>query len=274
MDELNALPGVSGYVTEQFCEKARYFHPKNGARVDAIRDKLESEYRDSPYFPILLTSLIEAADRVDSTVGLQMAYLKQWAKRAHNEMELRVPDLVAGSGSAVRGDAMELVSTLPVSDMLYLDPPYNQHRYFTNYHVWETLVRWDRPEGYGIANKRLDAREEETKSVFNKKREMPLSFKHVLDSAREKLLVVSFNNEGWISAAEMNQWLKETGREKVAQLDYDFKRHVGAQIGIHNLKGEKVGEAKATKNLEHIFLAGDSAQVDAIVDALVARDKA
>ena len=43
---------------------------------------------------------------------------------------------------------------------MYLDPPYNQHRYFTNYHVWETLVRWDEPEHYGIACKRVDARDD------------------------------------------------------------------------------------------------------------------
>ena len=36
---------------------------------------------------------------------------------------------------------------LPAVDLVYLDPPYNQHRYATNYHVWETLVRWDAPDG-------------------------------------------------------------------------------------------------------------------------------
>ena len=41
-------------------------------------------------------------------------------------------------------------------DLAYLDPPYNQHRYFTNYHVWETLVAWDAPEAYGVARKRVD----------------------------------------------------------------------------------------------------------------------
>lgn len=273
VDDLNTLTGVSGYVTEEFCEKARYFHPKNGARIDTIRDHVEEHYKDSDYYPILLTSLIEAADRVDSTVGLQMAYLKQWAARAHKDMELRVPELLSGTGHAVRGDAMELIESLPKTDLLYLDPPYNQHRYFTNYHVWETLVRWDKPQGYGIANKRLDAREDETKSVFNKKREMPLSFKHILDSARADLLVVSFNNEGWISAEEMVSWLEGTGRETVVQLDYDFKRHVGAQIGIHNLKGEKVGAVKATRNLEHIFLAGDVTQIKGITSALEAADQ-
>ena len=54
--------------------------------------------------------------------------------------------------------------TLEPCDLAYLDPPYNQHRYFTNYHVWETLVAWDAPEHYGVACKRIDARDDTTKS--------------------------------------------------------------------------------------------------------------
>ena len=51
-------------------------------------------------------------------------------------------------------------TTLGSFDLAYLDPPYNQHRYFTNYHVWETLVAWDAPEHYGVACKRIDARDD------------------------------------------------------------------------------------------------------------------
>jgi hypothetical protein len=92
--ELSALPGVRGYVTEVFCEQARFFQPKNGERIDAIRDRLRDAYSKSPLYPILLTSLVEAADRVDSTTGLQMAYLKKWAPRAHLDLKLRVPELL------------------------------------------------------------------------------------------------------------------------------------------------------------------------------------
>ena len=96
---LAALPGRPGYFTRTFCEESRFFQPKNGARVDAIRDALEADHRDSPLFPILLTSLMLAADRVDSTTGLQMAYLKEWAPRATQDLELRRPELLAGPGA-------------------------------------------------------------------------------------------------------------------------------------------------------------------------------
>lgn len=76
LERLEALPGRAGYFTETFCVRSRFFQPKNGERIDAIRDALEADHRGSPLFPILLTSLMLAADRVDSTAGLQMAYLK------------------------------------------------------------------------------------------------------------------------------------------------------------------------------------------------------
>src|SRR5699024_2709712 len=184
LEHLNGLPREDGYFTRAFCRESRYFQPKNGMRVDAIRNAIESEYGTHPLYPVLLTSLMLAADRVDSTTGVQMAYLKQWAPRARNDLELRIPELIPGPGRSLVSDASSAVETLDPVDLMYLDPPYNQHRYFTNYHIWETLTRWDSPEPYGVAQKRIDSRDEATKSVFNKKREMPPAFAKVLSSAK------------------------------------------------------------------------------------------
>ena len=160
-------PGVDGYVTETFCRRSRFFQPHNGVRIDAIRDAIERDYRDSWLYPVLLTSLIEAADRVDSTTGVQMAYVKQWAPRSHNDRSnFGVRRCSPGPALRVRGDACELAGELGPFDLAYIDPPYNQHRYFTNYHIWETLVAWDAPEHYGVACKRVDARDASTKSLL------------------------------------------------------------------------------------------------------------
>lgn len=257
LETLNALSGKAGYFTETFCVKSRYFQPKNGMKVDSIREYIEEAYSGSPLYPILLTSLMEAADRVDSTTGVQMAYLKQWSARSFNDMQLRRPELLEGDGITVRGDAMDLVESLPETSLMYLDPPYNQHRYFTNYHIWETLTRWDAPEHYGIACKRIDSRDEATKSIFNKKREMPVAFKHLISKAKADTLLVSYNNEAWITPEEMIGALKDSGREDVRIISFDRKRYVGAQIGIHNLRGEKVGDVSHLRNLEYLFIAGD-----------------
>ncbi|MEO7351769.1 MAG: DNA adenine methylase [Marmoricola sp.] len=261
IDRLNGLPGSPGYVTRTFCEESRYFQPRNGARIDAIRAAIDRDHPEGPIRAILLTALLLAADRVDSTTGLQMAYLKQWSPRSKRDLELVVPALLPGAGHTIRGDAMGTVDDLDRVDLMYLDPPYNHHRYFTNYHVWETLVRWDEPEHYGIACKRVDAREDHTRSVFNRKSTMPAALADLITRARADLVVVSYNDESWISPAQMTAALLEAGHECVEVLAFDSKRYVGAQIGIHGPTGEKVGEVKRLRNVEYLFLAGDRDRV-------------
>jgi len=120
--ELNAVPGEPGYFTDTLCVRSRVFQPENGARVDAVRAAIERDHAGTALYPILLTSLIEAADRVDSTAGVQMAYVKQWAPRSFSPLTLRIPELLPGPGRAVRGDALELAAELDPCDLAYLDP--------------------------------------------------------------------------------------------------------------------------------------------------------
>ena len=276
---LNALPGKPGYVTETFSRQARYFQPHNAARIDAVRDAIDSEYAGSPLFPLLLTSLIEAADRVDSTTGVQMAYVKQWAPRSAKPLELRVPELLSGPGRAIQGDAVALAGGLGHFDLAYLDPPYNQHRYFTNYHVWETLVAWDAPEAYGVARKRLDARDPSTHSVFNSKRTMPEALASVVQSVDCDLLVLSYNNESWLGLEELEAMCairagsgERGGRgggsdNEVATLAFDSARYVGARIGIFDPSGRKVGRVSHLSNQELVVIAGEPALVRHVVEA-------
>ncbi len=112
LEALQAVPPEPGYFTDTFCVQSRFFQPENGAKVDAIRTAIARDHAGSPLEPLLLTSLIEAADRVDSTTGVQMAYVKQWAPRSFRPLELREPELVSGPGRAVRGDACALAPEL------------------------------------------------------------------------------------------------------------------------------------------------------------------
>jgi adenine-specific DNA-methyltransferase len=273
---LNGLPGRPGYVHDTFCSEARFFQPFNGARIDAVRDAIESEYAGSPLYPLLLTSLIEAADRVDSTTGVQMAYVKQWAPRSARPLTLRVPELLSGGGRAVLGDALDLTPTLGPFDLAYVDPPYNQHRYFTNYHVWETLVAWDAPEAYGVARKRIDSRDPSTRSAFNSKRTMPDALRRVVRDLDCRLLVLSYNDEAWLNAEELEAVCREggggggggggAGEREVVTLSFDSARYVGAQIGIHNPAGDKVGQVSHLSNHELLVIAGEGALVRHVVD--------
>ncbi|MEJ7801260.1 MAG: DNA adenine methylase [Ilumatobacter sp.] len=264
IDELNHLPGVAGYVTDTFCVRSRFFQPFNGERIDAIRSAIERDHAGSPFEPILLTSLLLAADKVDSTAGLQMAYIKQWAPRSYKPMTLQIPRLLAGTGRAVRGDAVDIVRSLGSFDLAYLDPPYNQHRYFTNYHVWETIVAWDEPEHYGIACKRVDARHDTTKSVFNRKREMPEALRSTIAAVDAEIVIVSYNDESWVGLGELREMCSVHG--EVVALAFDSKRYVGAQIGIHDPGGKKVGEVSHTRNQEYVLVAGPKSLVAATTE--------
>jgi adenine-specific DNA-methyltransferase len=268
LERLNRLPGRPGYVTDVFCEQARYFQPHNGARIDAIRHALATEYAGHPLWPVLLTSLLVAADRVDSTTGVQMAYLKKWAPRSFRDLHLVRPELLPGPGTTLRLEARDAVDLAAPVDLAYLDPPYNQHRYETNYHVWETLVRGDEPDHYGVACKRVDSRDLERKSVFNIKRAMPAALADLLGRVRAEVVVVSCNDESWVSPQDLVGWLTEAGHERVALLGFDAKRYVGAQIGVFNGAGARVGEVTRLRNVEHLLVAGPTARVEAAVAAV------
>ena len=169
-----------------------------------------------------------------------MAFVKQWAPRSYNALELREPALLDGPGHAHRGDACELAPILGEFDLAYLDPPYNQHRYFTNYHIWETLVAWDAPVHYGVACKRVDARDPETRSAFNERHRMADALAGVIDDVDAQVVAVSYNDESWVTIEELEAMVAARGRA-VCTLAFDSARYVGAKIGIHNPQGEKVG---------------------------------
>ena len=250
LKELAQAPPCSDWFTNTYCKEARFFQPHNGARVEGIRNRIEELDLEPELRAIALVSLMEAADRVDSTCGVQMAFVKKWAKRSHNDLALRLPDLLDGEGTATYRDANEIASELDV-DLVYIDPPYNQHSYRGNYHIWETLVKWDEPETYGIAKKRIDVRSH--KSDYNSKRRHQAAFEALIADLHVPLLIVSFSDEAYLPRSVLEESLRARG--PVAVVEKDFKRYVGAQIGVHNPKGEKVGRVSHLRNVERMYVA-------------------
>ncbi len=252
--ELNALPGSPGWFTETYCVGARFFQPHNGARIEAIREAIAKKDLPPLLEAVLLTSLMEAADRVDSTVGVQMAYLKSWARRSFNDLQLRVPDMVPatkkGPCIASHLDAVTAASVLK-ADVAYLDPPYNHHSYLSNYHIWETLIAWDHPTVYGMAQKRVECREK--KSAFNTKAGFKTALQTVIAALDAQALVVSFNDEGYVTRDELVTMLSTRGPVSVVE-HTGHQRYVGAKIGIYSPSGHKVGAVSHTENTEFLFI--------------------
>ena len=251
--DLTATAPSPGWFTKAFCEDARYFTPENGARIEAMRNRIETMGLEPELKAVALVSLMEAADRVDSTAGLQMAYMKSWAPRALKALELRMPALhpavATGPCRATQADALETAAAFD-GDLVYLDPPYNQHSYLGNYHVWESLILWDRPETYGVANKRIDVKTR--KSAFNSRPGIGPALQAVIEAIRAPNLIVSFNDEGYLSRDQLVEMLSARGHVQVIEIPRP--RYVGARIGIHNRKGEKVGAVGRLRNVEYLFV--------------------
>ena len=262
---LRTAPPRRGYFTRTFCEAARYVHPDNGMQIDGARAAIDQLDVDRSERGLLLTSLIEAADRVDSTVGVQMAYLKRWAPRALQPLQLREPARVPGPpGTAVRRDANQLAGDLDGIDVAYLDPPYNQHSYFANYHIWETLHRGDEPDHYGVACKRVDCRT--TKSAYNSRRAAGDALADLIARTASTWILLSFSDESFHDLDEVGRLLAERGR--VGAVAVGSRRYVGASIGIHNPQGERVGTVSHLRNTEVLFVCGPSQSgIDAVIES-------
>ena len=96
--------------------------------------------------------------------------------------------------------------------------------------------------------------DEETKSIFNRKREMPAALGQVVADVNAEVLVLSYNDESWIALEDLVDMCAPRG--EVAVLSFDSKRYVGAQIGVHNPRGERVGEVGRLRNVEYLLVAG------------------
>ena len=210
-------PGTPGYVTETFSRQARFFQPHNAARIDAVRDAIESEYAGSPLYPILLTSLIEAADRVDSTTGVQMAYVKQWAPRSARPSSCGCPSCSTGPGRAVQGDAVELAAGARARSTWRTST-----RRTTSTGISPTTTcgrRWwpgmrPRPTAWPASGS-TPATTRPPGVAFNSKRTMPAALAAVVRNVDCDLLVLSYNDESWLALDELEAMCRE-GRRRAA----------------------------------------------------------
>lgn len=263
---LAEAPPIDGWFSRTYGEEARYLQPENAAKVAGMRQWLADHEAtlDPDVFAVLLVALVEAADRVDSTTGVQMAWLKKWSRRSFNPVALRRPDMLPGRGEAHQLEAVDAAGSLD-GDLCYLDPPYNQHSYLSNYHLWETLVRWDAPDTYGKARKRVDC--QTRKSPFNSKRRIHAAFADVVSAVRAPWLLVSFSDEGFLDRAALEEMLSTRG--PVLVLERDHPRYIGAKIGIYNPAGERVGKVSHTRNTERLYLvAPDAPSLRAVSERL------
>jgi adenine-specific DNA-methyltransferase len=246
LEELREVEPYSGWITSTYCDVVsadggvvKMWKPENGKLADAMREQIrvwESTGHCSHHEAmILVTCLIFALDKVDSSVGVQQAYLKTWAARASNPLELKdLPFYDGPVGTHIVGDA--LVNPYAAATVAYLDPPYSAHSYATYYHIWDSIVRWDRPAVGLKTNRRIDRisnsveEDESMKSAWNSKRTALEAFLMLVSRLPVQYVVISYNDESLVPLNNLIDALKGAYPRVIVQ-KIPYRRNIMAQIG-------------------------------------------
>lgn len=118
-------------------------------------------------------------------------------------------------------DAVELASKIKNIDIVYLDPPYNQHPYGSNYFMLNLILK----NKLEVKTSKVSGITQDWKrSVFNKQRSALLSMEELIKNIDAKYIIISYNSEGFISFKEMNEMLNRYGKLKTVEIKYNTFR--------------------------------------------------
>ena len=225
VDKLNSLEPVEGFIYNNYCEGSgsgrNYFSNENGKKCDAIRIELEILKRDNKIslatYYYYLASLVNSIDKYANTASVYGAFLKHIKKSAQKEFKLELLPIVNGNkGTAYNTDINELVREIS-GDVLYIDPPYNARQYCSNYHVLETIAKYDNPTLSGVTGLRDSSTQ---KSKFCSKRTVADTFDDLIKNAKFKYIFLSYNNEGLMSLDTIREIMSKYGEYKFFTQEY------------------------------------------------------
>ena len=233
-DYLTRLPGQNGFIFTNYCmgggQGRQYFSDENGKKCDAIRSKIEDWHKagkinEDEYY-CLLCSLLESIDKVANTTSVYGAFLKSLKKTAKKPLRLIPAELILNKQDhLVFNDDANKIASKQYVDVLYLDPPYNHRQYATNYHLLETIARYDNPKIHG----KTGLREYKTqKSLYCSRSHAKKAFADLIANAKAKYIFLSYNNEGLLSPEDIKEIMGSRGEYGFFTKDYHrFKADAG-----------------------------------------------
>lgn len=237
-DTNNIQPGERAFYTRE-----------NAERIDTYRNLIDSlgpdcqEYRNFFLAPLLT----EASIHVNTSgvfkgfykdkktgIGCFGGTGKNALSRIMGQVELPVPVFSNYSSKMqlFQRDTVELSAELKKIDIAYLDPPYNQHPYGSNYFMLNLIadnaipdVKLSKVSGIPCNWNRSD---------FNKKAHALESMDKIVANLDAKYIIISYNSEGFIAFDEMKSMLKKYGKVKTVEIQYNTFR------GSRNLKNRDI----------------------------------
>ncbi|MDR1725298.1 MAG: DNA adenine methylase [Bacteroidales bacterium] len=222
LDSLSIKDG--GFIYNNYCNGSgsnrQYFSDYNGKKIDTIRQKIEEwkqtkHINDNLYY-FLLASLLECADKVANTASVYGAFLKHLKSSAQKELILLPADYDTNNNEheVYNTDSNILIKQID-GDILYLDPPYNERQYGANYHLLNTIAKYDNfiPQGKtGLRNY--------NKSKYCSKHSVLNEFENLIEKAKFKYVFLSYNNEGLMSVDDVKKVMSKYGKYDLAMTDY------------------------------------------------------
>lgn len=209
---------VQGFMYRNYAptESARmYFTPENAGRIDYFRNQIEDWKNENllseEEYCYLIACLIESVSDVSNTAGVYGAFLKKWDSRATKRIVFSKVDFRPDRYKSIRtyNAKIEDIIKEVECDILYLDPPYTQNQYGTQYHLLETLVLDDNPSISKVTGSRSTA---PMRSDWSKEYKANILFDRILAKTKAKYIVLSYNNDGFMSKEYIEAAMKRYGK--------------------------------------------------------------
>lgn len=218
--------GVEGKIFRHYSleggEGRHYFSSENAKMIDALRQGIEAFKENEPLYFCLLASLLECAHGVSNTASVYSAFLKKLKPLALETLSFTpcIYPLTHTPCQLFCEDANHLIERIE-GDILYLDPPYNRRQYGANYHLLNTIARYDDITPLGKTGVR-----NYTSSLYCKKTTALEALEEIIEHARFSLIVLSYNNEGLIAGDAMASMMKKYGKYSLFSHEHErFKSH-------------------------------------------------
>ena len=252
-------PICANYSPKDTCcieEGERAFYTRENALIiDTIRKKID-EY-PTEFFPFLIAPLLVKASIQTNTSGVFKGFHKKnnighfggkdeinTTSRITKKLILDVPIYSDQEHKCCvfhhNQDINELIEELPWVDVAYLDPPYNQHPYGSNYFMLNTILK---NEASDNLSKVSGIPKDWQKSNYNYKVRAQESMTKLLKNIRASYIILSYNNEGIISKPELITMFEE--------LDLDWNLR---EIEYQTYRGSRNLKDRQNKVTEYIWI--------------------
>lgn len=204
INKMNNLNGKKGFFYKNYSEISGrlYFNDNNAKKIDACRIFIENNTKNnSKLKSYLLYCLLESVSSVSNTAGVQAAFLKKLKSRALKDIIIKPLKIIDHKQSIeiYNKDILNLLKNKSFRNknketILYIDPPYNQRQYGPNYHLYETLIKYDNPLISGKTG--LRDWKNENKSQFCSKLECFLFMKNIIKNTTAAYIYISYSSDG------------------------------------------------------------------------------